>query len=99
MRVAARPRPDGLPEQRELVVRQRVDAGGEGVDVHMRFPSAWTSPRDVAKHRGGRPRGQVYVGDGNRITVDCHGPLCPNGIYHPFGLLVDYLINDTLIMR
>lgn len=40
VRVAARPRPDGLPEQRELVVRQRVDAGGEGVDVHMRFPSA-----------------------------------------------------------
>ena len=40
VRVAARPRPDGLPEQRELVVRPRGDAGGAGVDVHMRFPSA-----------------------------------------------------------
>ena len=69
VRLAAGPCLDRCRQQRKVVGAERGDARGVGVRPHIRFPSARADvPRDVTKHRGGRPHGQIYVGGNNPIT-------------------------------
>ena len=58
----------GACKTRNTQGAEHGDARGIGVRPHIRFPSARANvPRDVARHRGGQPHGQIYVGGSSPI--------------------------------